>query len=386
MSIVRFILFVVLGLGFAGAASPETHPAEPRTTLETAAFVEGYASALLEQGHDLRDFTVRFEAPLLEVRFGHDSNQPLDKLTRSLLELREVEQVRILVAEKVVVDESKPDPVEPESAVDTADGSGLKEAAATGEGYEIFPDNEMFEPLIADPRWPRFSASYQQYLDDDELSGVGAASFGETFPIVRSPHHAWGEWEIAFQAGVFSVFDLDSDSSDLVNSDFTVGLSASHHYGDLTTMFRVYHQSSHLGDEFLLRTQVDRVNLSYEAFDVLVSFEPWRWLRVYGGGGVLFDQEPNLDPGLLQGGIELTGPVAYVNGYLRPIAALDVQSREESDWNPDFSLRAGLQLEHPALENRRIRVLGEFYDGRSPNGQFYERDIRTIGIGVALGF
>ena len=151
-------------------------------------------------------------------------------------------------------------------------------------------------------------------------------------------------------------------------------------------MLRVYHQSSHLGDEFLLSNQVDRVNLSYEVLDLLLSFEPWRWLRVYGGGGLYLDREPNLERGLLQTGVELTSPVAYIAGYLRPVAALDLQNREESNWKPDLSLRAGVQIEHPALENRRLQILGEYFDGRSPNGQFLEQSIRTVGVGVFLGF
>jgi len=384
------ILIGLIGLQ-ALVAAPRSHAAEEseesaRPAEAQAAFVEGYVSGMLEQTHALHGFSIRFEAPVLDVELANDPTPPLDKLTRSLLALRGVERVRIRVDGRLVVDESLADARVDPAARSAPNPDALEEDAATGGGFEIFPDVELFAPLLADPRWPRFSASYQQYLDDDELSGVGAASFGETFPLVRSPQRAWGRFEIAFQAGVFSVFDLDADSSDLVNSDFMAGFSASHHLGDFTTMFRIYHQSSHLGDEFLLRTRVDRVNLSFEVLDGLVSFAPWRWLRLYGGGGFLFDREPDLDRGLLQAGIELAGPTALALGYLRPIAALDVQSREESDWRPDFSLRAGLQLEHPSLEDRRLRLLGEFYDGRSPNGQFYERDIQTIGIGLSLGF
>ncbi len=384
--IAALLLGVTDAPSLARAAPSQTEaPARPMGEPE-AAFVEGYATGLLEQTHGLRDFTLSFDAPVLEVRFTGTPSVALDKLTRSLLEVRGVERVRILQDGQLAVDESVVKDAEAKTAGSTAEGGVTSEAGATGRGYEIFPGNEMFEPLIADPRWPRFSGSYQAYLDDDALEGVAAASFGETFPLVRSPDHAWGEWEIAFQAGVFSVFDLDSASFDLVNSDFLVGLSASHHFGDFTTMLRVFHQSSHLGDEFLLSNQVDRVNLSFEVLDLLIAFEPWSWLRLYGGGGLLLHREPRLDRGLLQSGVELTSPVAYVGGYLRPVAALDVQNREENNWKPDLSMRAGVQIEHPALENRRLQILGEFYDGRSPNGQFLERSIRTVGVGLFLGF
>ena len=51
-------------------------------------------------------------------------------------------------------------------------------------------------------------------------------------------------------------------------------------------MFRLFHQSSHLGDEFLLRTQTQRVNLSYESVDLRFSYEIGDVLRLYGGGGL----------------------------------------------------------------------------------------------------
>ena len=57
-----------------------------------------------------------------------------------------------------------------------------------------------------------------------------------------------------------------------------------HHIGDFTWLVRVYHQSSHLGDEYLLRNRVDRVNLSFEVVDALVSYDPFEWLRLYGAG------------------------------------------------------------------------------------------------------
>ena len=369
----------------ARGADSQTETPAPLAGEVEAAFVVGYATGLLEQAHGLRDFKLVFDAPVLEVRFSDTPSVAVDKLARSLLEVRGVERVRILQDSQLVVDESDVEGAESPVVGSTADGSVEAEAEKTEPGYQIFPSNEMFKPLIADPRWPRFSATYQEYLDD-ELDRGAAVSFGETFALVRSPDHAWGDWEIAFQAGVFSVFDIDSTSFDLVNTDFTAGLSASHHFGDLTTMLRVYHQSSHLGDEFLLTNQVDRVNLSYEVLDLLLSFEPWRWLRVYGGGGLYLHREPNLERGLLQTGVELTSPVAYIAGYLRPVAALDLQNREESNWKPDLSLRAGVQIEHPALENRRLQLLGEYYDGRSPNGQFLEQSIRTVGVGVFLGF
>ena len=70
------------------------------------------------------------------------------------------------------------------------------------------------------------------------------------------------------------------------------------------------------------------------------------------------------------------------SGQLRPIAAADLKFREESDWEMDLSLRAGVQLESTFLGPRRIRLLAEYYNGSNPNGQFYSRDLEYIGFGI----
>jgi hypothetical protein len=251
----------------------------------------------------------------------------------------------------------------------------------------VLPDHELFAPLLADPRWPHFSGTYQRYFGDDELRSVGAASFGESFPLLNAAGPFESRVELGLHAGVFSIFDFDADSFDLVNSDFLVGLTGSARRGDVAALLRVLHQSSHLGDEFLLRSRVERINLSYEALDLLLSWDASEAIRLYGGGGVLLRTDPsNLERGSLQLGLEATSPTAFAAEHLRPLAALDLQLREESDWHPDVSVRAGAQLESPRLRHRRLLFLLEYYEGRSPNGQFFERDVRYLGLGTHLHF
>ena len=143
----------------------------------------------------------------------------------------------------------------------------------------ILAKNPLFQSLIADRRWPHFSVAYQRYLGNKELNDVGAPSFGESFSLYRFAGPWESTMEVGIQAGVFSIFDLDSQSHDLVNADYLVGLPLSVKNGNFSTHTSVYHQSSHLGDEFLLhhRTQ-ERVNLSYEGISHLFSYHCQRAL------------------------------------------------------------------------------------------------------------
>jgi hypothetical protein len=251
----------------------------------------------------------------------------------------------------------------------------------------LLPRSELFRPLIADPRWPHTSVAYQRYVGDDELRQVGAVSFGESFAVWRGALSDRSRWEIGLQGGVFSIFDLEAESFDLINADYMAGLTGTYQRGDLTALLRAYHQSSHLGDEFVLRDTVERVNLSYEVVDALLSYEFRSVVRVYGGGGYIVHRDPSdLAPGLAEAGVEIVSPYALAEGVLRPLAGLDLKWAEESGWETDTSARAGFQVENPALRSLRIQLLAEYYRGRSPNGQFFARDVEYAGFGIHLHF
>jgi hypothetical protein len=257
----------------------------------------------------------------------------------------------------------------------------------TPEVNVFLPRDLLFSSLLADPRWPHFSVSYQHHFNNDQLAQIGSATFGETFSIYRFGGPLGSLLEIGLHAGVFSIFNLDAESHDLVNADYFVALPLSLKKNNFSAMARIFHQSSHLGDEFLLnnRTQ-QRINLSYEGIDTLLSYHLPFGFRLYGGGGYLFDRDPpDLKPWIAQSGLEFNSPAAWWSGALRPIAAVDVQSREESDWRADVSLRAGVQFENPEFLSRKLKLMFEYYKGRSPNGQFYIREEEEF-FGIGLHF
>jgi hypothetical protein len=339
------------------------------------AYVEGYAAALLE-----REF--RIAAPSLQVQNGVIILRAADlagadraRVVSALSRIRGAVRVDVLEAGAVA-----PPPVKP-GDTETPPPRVLKVLES---GW--FPGDTLFDPLIADPRWPHFGASYQSYLRGGGLKDVGAVSFGETITGYRT-RLGPGWWETGIQAGVFAVFDLAAESKDLVNADYFVGLFNSYKYGDFTAMARLFHQSSHLGDEFLLRrTNTERVNLSYEQVDLKLSYHFLDMFRIYGGGGYLFDQEPSgLDPWSVQYGVEFRSPWPGPTARVRPIAAVDVQNREENGWAADVSARAGLQFEG-VIPGRHFQLLLEYFRGRSPNGQFYREKVDYLGLGVHFHF
>ena len=87
----------------------------------------------------------------------------------------------------------------------------------------------------------------------------------------------------------------------------------------------------------------------------------------------------------MQYGLEVASPWPRATAAGGPIAAVDVQQREENDWSLDLSARAGIQIDG-VLASRKLQLLLEYFRGRSPNGQFYRDKIEYFGLGVHFHF
>jgi len=252
---------------------------------------------------------------------------------------------------------------------------------------EAFPVGDLFRPLIADPKQPQFFVSFLNFRSSDLRYNMASVGFGETFGMYRFFGSREGNGlQLSLEGALFAQFNLDSASSDLINADYTIGIPVTYRYGDNSVRFRLYHQSSHLGDELLLSANhPDRVNLSYESTELIYSRE-WREWRVYGGGEYLVHKEPgDLKPAIAHWGIEYRGGKPLIwNG--RPIAGVDMKCTEENDWSVDTSIKAGLEFGHPNPGQRRLRLMAEWYNGYDPHGQFYNNKVEYFGLGVSLGF
>lgn len=323
-------------------------------------FVRGYAAAVLQRDFQISVEAVRVEGGVVTV------TAPLADSERRRL-ITALEQITG-VTEVVVLAPAPAEPVAPPPS-----------------RWTWLPARQAFRPLIADPRWPRFAAAYDYYIGDSELSSVGNVSFGESFTLLQYDAGSIGVFQTGLQGGVFSIFDFDSDSIDLVNADYFVALPLAYGRGNFSSLLRVYHQSSHLGDEYLLRTDVERINLSYEALSLLLSYEWPFGLRTYGGGAYIFRVEPSeIRPWSLQVGLEYLGERFDWALPTRPVAAVDLQVLEEGGWSPNVAPMAGLQFGTERGGRRTLRLLAQYFNGKSPNGQFYDRHIQYLGIGVQL--
>ena len=359
-------------------------------------YLKGYISALME-------FELRRKNVGVQVRGGHVTLTGLDDDDGQRLTAMKLKTIPGVQA----VSFGLPTTAAPAHAVTQVQTSAERTTSqprttGTRSLADKWTKRLLFKPAIADPRSPRFAAAWHNYLGNSRLKNVGAVSFGETLTLAdmlkdekRKPRNIRkNAFDLNFQGAVFSIFDLDGASKDLVNSDFWAAIALSwrkrNDLGDFSAMTRLYHQSSHLGDEYILFnsvTEQDRVNLSYEGLELTAAWEPrlGYGLRFYTGGGYLLRREPSsLDPWSAKVGVEVEWPDAWYGMY--PVAAAHIQTFEDTGFEPDLSLVGGVQFNDPTTEDRQIRFLLSYFNGYSPNGQFYDDQLEYVGMGLQYQF
>ncbi|OQW79906.1 MAG: hypothetical protein BVN35_00550 [Proteobacteria bacterium ST_bin11] len=354
-----------------------------RATPADDAYIAGYAAAALKLNLNLDMPALTVKDGVLTLPAAGMSAAERAQASKVLAEIPGVSAVKI--ADTTVVQSR-------ENAKLAADPSTLTTADTLLLPTGLLPTGHLFKSLLADPRWAHFSAAYRNYQSDNfDGRNIASVSFGETIPFYRANiGNSTAQWEAGLQAGVFSDFNLDASSSDLVNTDFIASIYSSVRTGQFSAFARLYHQSSHLGDEFLLRkvnTTFERVNLSYEGVDLKLSYELPYGVRVYGGGGGLFDKEPSaLKTWSAQYGIEFRSPWRLQLASMRPIIAADVKNYDQNNWSADISARAGVEFDNSKVLGRKLQILVEYFNGYSPSGQFYKDKVEYVGLGAHYHF
>ncbi|MCE7965339.1 DUF1207 domain-containing protein [Nitrospirales bacterium NOB] len=331
-------------------------------------YIAGYAAAMLEHEFHLSGAVVHVEEGRVVVYATRLGAEDPEKIVTSLKAIPGVIQADIVTV--------------PEPAAGVA--PGVVRAATPDSHSKFLPRGLLVEPLHADQRWPHFGAAYHWLSSGNKF----ASAFGESFAVYRNAAPFGGQWELGIQAGVFGVFDMERRSIDLINADYTVGLVTSYRADRFSGFVRIRHQSSHLGDEFLLNNpQVERINLSYEELDLKLSYDLTAWLRLYGGAGVIVRKEPStLGRATTQGGVEIKSPWLFWGGKVRPVAYADFQTNARTNWEVGQSLMGGLQFENARIGDRKLQVLAEYYAGPTPDGQLFTKRVEWIGMGVHLWF
>jgi hypothetical protein len=266
-----------------------------------------------------------------------------------------------------------------------------------------FPQQtELFQPLIASPRQVIYSIGYR---GGDKVVGrtAVAVSMGDDFPLFR-----WldvlggGDMQLGIEAGIWSVFNMKvkgdnrNGGTELFNTDYYVGIPLTYMKNQWSYRLRVYHISSHLGDEFMVNhpdyaTVPLRVNPSFESLDFFFSYQASDIFRLYAGGGIILHSDDSfpMDRFYVEYGAEARfwgTRIYYHKLYGNFFAGAHLRNWQVLHWDYDGTYVFGYEWSKLQGVGRKIRIFGEYHHGFSLEGQFFKKRTTYGSIKVAYGF
>ncbi|MHB2026279.1 MAG: DUF1207 domain-containing protein [Elusimicrobiota bacterium] len=258
--------------------------------------------------------------------------------------------------------------------------------AARAGAYQVFPNSwELFKPLLADPREIQLGASYYRFHGNNDADVALGRDWGLTRWQSADGLWLW-QWDIEGMA--YSRFQIGAGVNKFETVDFFANLPIEVRRGSFSGKFYLYHESSHLGDDYIRDTGNTGFRYSVEGVRAVLSEDIGRFLRVYGGGGYLIHSIPAPQRGDLQAGFELTGPdLRFLKSSIaKPYFAQDVQSHQNAGWNLNSNTTAGLRFDARAGAKRSVRAFIGYFTGHSPYGQFYFLPEHYAFIGLGFDY
>ncbi|MCS6822271.1 MAG: DUF1207 domain-containing protein [Microscillaceae bacterium] len=252
---------------------------------------------------------------------------------------------------------------------------------------EFFPQGQLFLPLVLDPTECQthgllaISSQNNQFFDGLYIN----ASIGFSKGIIRWKAKNTTQ-ELRFEAAAFMQFEVENKRrvlGNLINTDYRASVPYIISKGKNQYRLRIFHNSSHLGDDFLFTRQVTWYlpnPMNFEQLDFTHSYQE-QSIRYYYGAGLVITPYSRRKRLSFQVGTYYHTPLSQnqLSAWYWFIG-LDLKSMQETDFYPNTKFGVGLALKQP--RGQFAYLLLEMYQGHLPYSLF-ERN-RTIWVGAGM--
>lgn len=262
----------------------------------------------------------------------------------------------------------------------------LPTTAAAQFRQRLFPERALLPMLFAGPRDPVSRADLVVVTDNPDSLGSGVeaeVALGAGIPVFLLAGDSESNALVAgVEAAVFGRFGFQVTERPLINTDWVFAVPIVWHRGPHWVRLRYFHTSSHLGDEYAQRFEVEAVNFSRDAVDAMGWVQPVSALGAYVGVRYAYSVHPEASRRwAVRAGTQLGS--ARGDAFVLPFGSLDVELDQDVAWEPRVYVQAGVWL--PPISGRRLGRIGAgLLTGPSPMGQFQGLRTTQITVGVAL--
>jgi hypothetical protein len=247
----------------------------------------------------------------------------------------------------------------------------------------LFPGVRSFELPEASPRVHGMVGRVISVRRGDSRFGEereGEAVLGENFPILALKT---GERPIVlgFGSQVYGRFSLADAKSSLISVDWLAGINTTAVLGAWALTLELYHESSHLGDEYGDRFQISRLDWTREVLTGWVAYGRGQW-RFTGGASYVFQDELDLPKPAASFAVDYRGrPRLDGAASLRPVIGFYTEATSATSWRMSNSAKLGMAWVTPG-RNRQVGMALIAHDGLSTQRQFFRQQSQYLGLEV----
>jgi len=289
----------------------------------------------------------------------------------------------------------RPEPVNRERQPASAPIDSVFTAPASSEPtmsrarHEFLPKGHLFDPILLDPLESQtYGSVLPVYMTEGNRykGSIVPFAFGFAKPFYRRTTEPGRAEEWVLDLASFTQFEAYNDAKlnkalrRIINNDYKISIIYNVRRGVNAYRFRVYHLSSHLGDDYIFRNRITAPtpnSVNYELLDLTYSRMLQAW-RLYGGMGLVLrkpEQRKRLSGQL---GVYYKKPS---DRGVRLVGGVDVKVWQQTDFRP--GIHGGIGLEVGRTQNN-LTFLLEGYSGFRPYSQFENQQTSWIGLGAYL--
>ncbi len=254
---------------------------------------------------------------------------------------------------------------------------------------EFLPKGHLFEPILLDPLEAQTYGSVLPgyWTEGQKYKGsIVPFAFGFAKPFYRrttGPGRA-DEWVLDLasftQFEAYHDYQLGKARRQIMNTDYKISIIYNLRRGENNYRFRVYHLSSHLGDDYIYRNKITAPSpnsVNYELLDITYSRTVMNW-RLYGGLGVVLRKSEERKPISAQLGAFYKKPSTNA---ARLVGGVDIKFWQQTSFRPGIHGGVGIEL---GRTQNNLTFLVEGYSGFRPYSQFESQQTAWMGIGLYL--
>jgi hypothetical protein len=248
------------------------------------------------------------------------------------------------------------------------------------------PGNRIAPAIFLDPLECQTSGgSYFLSQDEKNLSLYSTVNLGFTKPIIAHTGKSFS-WELNFGTAIFTQFDLikredGSYLAGLINNDYKISVDYSLKKNKNIFKLRIFHLSSHLGDDYIARNPDSTTNdksENYEQIDLTYLRENGANYWYVGVGEIYTPYVFRERFSMQAGGLLNFGSPKPVSFF----TSANIKLLAENNYIPD--VRTALGINFNRKSEPLIRIWLEYYTGQLPYSTLDYGRVNWLGMAMLI--